>query len=144
MMSREAYHIYLASREWAVLRERVRERSRGRCERCVLGRHEETHHVSYARVGSEHLSDLLGVCSRCHMFLSAKATWDPCIESGMRQVERPEVCSMPVVVCISDHADRVYSWRPALCPDVVTLCWGCLLQELDNLGAQLASAGFGR
>lgn len=76
-MDREAYQRYLASREWAVLKLRVRARSKGVCERCRQRPHQETHHVTYARVGAEHLEDLLGVCTPCHKFLSGLLDADP-------------------------------------------------------------------
>ena len=72
------YKAYLASREWAVLKERVRERSGGYCERCLTAPYQETHHLTYERTGSERLEDLLGVCSPCHAYLSAKSNVDPC------------------------------------------------------------------
>jgi len=71
------YKEYLASREWALLKEHVRQRSHGWCERCAVGLYEQTHHVTYERVGRELLTDLLAVCRECHEFLSAKSTKDP-------------------------------------------------------------------
>lgn len=71
------YKEYLASREWAALRQQVRARSNGGCERCKVGKHESTHHVTYERVGREKLDDLLAVCNACHEFLSAKSDYDP-------------------------------------------------------------------
>lgn len=76
------YGRYLASREWALLREAVRRRSRGRCERCPHGRHDETHHLTYERIGHERLEDLLGVCRACHAFLSGKSDVDPAAAPG--------------------------------------------------------------
>lgn len=71
------YHTYLASREWAQKREAVRNRCGNVCERCHRAPHQQTHHLTYARVGHERLEDLLGVCKRCHKFLSAKSNVDP-------------------------------------------------------------------
>lgn len=71
------YQRYLASREWALLKEQVRARSGGICERCYRNPHEQTHHVTYARVGHERLEDLQGVCGGCHQWLSAKSPVDP-------------------------------------------------------------------
>ena len=71
------YQEYLASREWALLREQVRARNGGRCERCWRAPHEDTHHQTYARVGCERLEDLLGVCRPCHAFLSGRSDVDP-------------------------------------------------------------------
>lgn len=79
-MNKADYQRYLAGREWAVLREQIRERSGGACERCTTGRHEQTHHVTYERLGTERLEDLLGVCEPCHLFLSGKSDDDPVTE----------------------------------------------------------------
>jgi hypothetical protein len=68
---------YLASREWALLKRQVRERAHGICERCRRAPHQQTHHLTYARLGSETLDDLLGVCRACHEFLSAVSDHDP-------------------------------------------------------------------
>jgi hypothetical protein len=76
-MNRSDYKAYLASREWAVLKEQVRDRCAGMCERCFFGPYQETHHLTYERVGHERLEDLLAVCSACHEYVSAKRTHDP-------------------------------------------------------------------
>ena len=68
---------YMASREWGLKKRRVRERSGGRCERCEVRPHEETHHRSYERFGFERLDDLVGVCRPCHAFLSGILDDDP-------------------------------------------------------------------
>lgn len=71
------YGEYIASREWAIRKEKVRERSGGICERCGLAPHTSTHHTTYANLGNEPIEDLLGVCNPCHAFLSAKSDDDP-------------------------------------------------------------------
>lgn len=71
------YQTYLASREWAVKKNLVRQRSGGICERCHLGPHEQTHHLTYKNIGNEPLEDLQGVCRPCHEYLSAKSEFDP-------------------------------------------------------------------
>lgn len=76
-MRRAAYQRYLASREWALLKAAVRRRSGGTCERCHAAPHDETHHLTYERIGQERLEDLLGVCEPCHEFLSGKRSEDP-------------------------------------------------------------------
>lgn len=76
-MNKTAYHTYLASREWALLREAVRERCGGTCERCGKSAMDSTHHLTYERMGQEKLTDLLGVCDQCHEFLSGKRGNDP-------------------------------------------------------------------
>lgn len=74
---REKYAAYLASREWAVKKEAVRNRSNGVCERCKKNPHEQTHHLTYIRKYNEYLDDLLGLCRPCHEFLSGKSNEDP-------------------------------------------------------------------
>lgn len=76
-MTKAEYHRYLASREWALLKEAVRARSQGRCEHCGLADYEETHHLTYERIGNERIRDLLGVCHECHEYLSGKSDKDP-------------------------------------------------------------------
>jgi hypothetical protein len=76
-LNKAEYHRYLASREWALLKQSVRERSHGTCERCRRRPHDHTHHVTYEPIGQERLDDLLGVCEPCHMFLSGIALHDP-------------------------------------------------------------------
>jgi hypothetical protein len=70
------YHRYMASREWAIKKRQIRERSDGKCERCRAPQ-EATHHLTYERLGDEWLSDLLAVCSPCHEFLSGMRDDDP-------------------------------------------------------------------
>lgn len=63
-MKRAEYRVYLASREWALLKEQVRARSGGRCERCPDGAHDQTHHLTYERIGRERIEDLPGGLQR--------------------------------------------------------------------------------
>jgi hypothetical protein len=76
-MDKSVYQKYLASREWAILKRLVRERSDGKCERCLVGGHDATHHLTYERIGREDPEDLQAVCSLCHAFLSGKSEQDP-------------------------------------------------------------------
>jgi hypothetical protein len=71
------YQAYLASREWALLKEQVRKRSGGKCERCEENNYEQTHHVTYERAGHEELADLQALCEGCHLFVSGKSDDDP-------------------------------------------------------------------
>jgi hypothetical protein len=73
------YGEYLASREWALLKEQVRKRSSGFCERCSVRPYQDTHHLTYERIGNEELDDLLAVCRPCHEYLSGKRKDDPWI-----------------------------------------------------------------
>jgi 5-methylcytosine-specific restriction endonuclease McrA len=76
-MNQEQRHVYLCSREWAVRRERIRRRARGRCERCRRARMNAVHHLTYARLGHERDSDLQAICDPCHEFVSGKSDYDP-------------------------------------------------------------------
>lgn len=66
------YRRYLRSAAWQRKRAAVILRSKGACERCGLWPVVNVHHLSYRNVGNEPLSDLLGVCSRCHRDLHEK------------------------------------------------------------------------
>lgn len=76
-MSKADYQAYLASREWAILKNAVRERACGICERCLASPIQSTHHLTYERIYHEELTDLLGVCDPCHKWLSGKEDLDP-------------------------------------------------------------------
>lgn len=78
-MEREEYLKYLASREWAVLREQVRERCDDACERCGSAPMRACHHLTYERIGEEKLEDLQGLCEACHKFASGKTKEDPAL-----------------------------------------------------------------
>ena len=74
---KEKYRAYLCSREWAMLRNAVRERCGGKCERCKVNEMECVHHLTYARKYSERLDDLAGWCNACHEFTHGKSDVDP-------------------------------------------------------------------
>lgn len=61
----ELYTEYLASPEWARVRQAVVERDRGECRRC-FGAGEVVHHLTYKRIGAEWLEDLMLLCTGCH------------------------------------------------------------------------------
>lgn len=77
MAARIDYHRYLASREWAVRREAVKKRAKGKCERCGLLPLRDVHHLTYAHIGSEPLEDLQGICKPCHEYESGVFPFDP-------------------------------------------------------------------
>jgi hypothetical protein len=89
-VTREQYHRYLASREWALKKEAVKRRAKGACERCWKNPHEQTHHLTYIRVGRELLEDLLGVCRPCHEYLSGKSNFDPTASPYRTEAEESE------------------------------------------------------
>ena len=74
---REKYAAYLASREWSVLKEAVKKRSRGFCERCLINVMDHVHHLTYARKYAEDLADLQAICKPCHDYTHAKSDTDP-------------------------------------------------------------------
>lgn len=75
-MTREQYAVYLQSPAWRAKREAVLQRCGGRCEDCEQyrrinhfgqrNRAVHVHHLTYDRVGREHLGDLMGLCERHH------------------------------------------------------------------------------
>ncbi len=73
------YKRYLASREWALIKRDVAERSNGICERCHMRDATEVHHLTYEHIGNEKLHELQHVCSPCHRFESAVSDWNPAI-----------------------------------------------------------------
>lgn len=90
------YQRYLASREWAVLKQKVRLRAAlgveawmetAYCERCRAHLMYAAHHLTYERIGREELDDLLGVCKGCHEFLSGKTESDPVDDALMTQAQ---------------------------------------------------------
>lgn len=74
---KEKYQAYLCSREWSVLREKVRKRAGGICERCATHPMDHVHHLTYARRYAERLEDLQAQCKPCHDFTHAKSNIDP-------------------------------------------------------------------
>lgn len=75
------YKRYLASREWALLKEELRFVHGDYCQHCCAAPYQETHHLTYARIGHEDITDLLPVCSPCHRWLSAKSATNPVEEA---------------------------------------------------------------
>ncbi len=74
---REKYAAYLCSREWALLRNAVRDRCDGICERCDTNEMQCVHHLTYARKYNERLEDLAGWCNACHDFTHGRTNEDP-------------------------------------------------------------------
>ena len=74
---KEKYAAYLCSREWSVLKEAVKERSNGLCERCSVNAMDHVHHLTYKRKYDERLDDLQACCKQCHEFIHAKSEFDP-------------------------------------------------------------------
>ncbi len=74
---REKYGRYLASREWALLKEQVHKRADGKCERCRINPIDAVHHLTYVRKYQEDLADLQAICKPCHEFTHGKSDYDP-------------------------------------------------------------------
>jgi hypothetical protein len=66
------YRAYIRSEAWRRKRTEVIRRARGMCERCGRWPIVNVHHLSYARLGDEPLTDLIGACSRCHRELHGR------------------------------------------------------------------------
>ena len=79
---REKYKAYLCSREWSLLRNAVRARCEGKCERCKVNQMECVHHLTYARKYDERIEDLAGWCNACHQFTHGKSDIDPAITTS--------------------------------------------------------------
>ena len=60
------YDAYLRSPAWTRLRDAVRQRCNNVCEHCHQAPMQQAHHLTYDHVFHEQLTDLLGVCCRCH------------------------------------------------------------------------------
>lgn len=80
---REKYKAYLCSREWALLRNAVRARCGGKCERCKWNDMQCVHHLTYARKYDEPIEDLAGWCNACHEFTHGKSDYDPFRDAGI-------------------------------------------------------------
>lgn len=80
------YQKYLCSREWAVRKRAVHERAGGICERCRLNPIDFVHHLTYANIYNEPLTDLEGWCRSCHDFIHAKSDIDPAAD-GQSAIE---------------------------------------------------------
>ena len=65
------YSRYLVTRRWQARRRLVLMRDGGRCRRCGR-RGNQVHHLTYERVGHEHLDDLVLLCGPCHAAADAR------------------------------------------------------------------------
>ena len=67
------YLLYLSSPAWMHFALTVKERAGWRCERCGDEGPLEVHHLTYARIGREHFSDVIALCEDCHDAVSPHA-----------------------------------------------------------------------
>lgn len=65
-LSATAYHEYLRSAEWRVVKRLALDNAGGRCELCNSTEALNVHHRTYDRVFREVLSDLTVLCRGCH------------------------------------------------------------------------------
>jgi hypothetical protein len=91
------YDDYLATPEWQRLTQAAHRRSKGFCERCQHGRHEQTHHLRYPRSRRDTtVDDLIGICRRCHAFVSGVAgATDPLLEPATLRPSPPLQANPP-------------------------------------------------
>lgn len=75
--SREKYNLYLCSREWWTVRDEVKTRCNGMCERCRRDEMAHVHHLTYIRKYREKPEDLQGLCKGCHNFIHKLSDFDP-------------------------------------------------------------------
>lgn len=110
---KEKYSAYLCSREWSVLKEAVKSRSKGWCERCTINPMDHVHHLTYERKYEERLEDLQACCKQCHEFIHAKSDADPALDR-------------PIVLPWSGEAVKSFylagkitgtTWRETIVPD---------------------------
>lgn len=127
-MVRVDYHEYLASREWALKKRAVFQRSAGRCERCHIFKHTQTHHLTYERIGHEELTDLQGLCDGCHAFVSAKSDVDPKVEFDAFLSSLRVQFQNNVVAGFQDYALRLWS-----VPEQYAVFNGCIQYFIETL-----------
>jgi len=68
-MPYELYQQYLKSSKWKILRLRALQRDSYTCQHCKTEGDTNSlhvHHLTYKRLGDEHLDDLLTLCPTCH------------------------------------------------------------------------------
>lgn len=73
------YADYLRSPLWRWVRDLVRQRSGGTCERCGFSQAAHTHHQTYDSVYREYddLQSLVAVCGECHDAIHGRSSLDP-------------------------------------------------------------------
>ena len=109
---KEKYAAYLCSREWSVLKEAVRYRSAGICERCSANLMDHVHHLTYARKYNEDLGDLQACCKACHEFIHGKDNADPVHD---RHILLPW-CGTPVKTFYLAGKISGTHWRSSIVP----------------------------
>ncbi len=67
---------YLNSSNWYALRTLVLSRDSSQCQSCGSTHKLEVHHITYHRLGAEHMDDLITVCRHCHQQIHDKLGYD--------------------------------------------------------------------
>lgn len=114
---------YYCSREWALKKEAIHERSRiahrtniGICERCHLIEGKAVHHKTYARLYNEKLTDLVLLCDDCHNFIHGKIHVDPIIKTIKKMHNYMEeypgtTFGLDYIIALAERACPGYSWQ---------------------------------
>ncbi len=75
---KDAYFDYLKSKEWLSVRIRLFKLRGRKCEDCGATKLLQVHHITYARLFNESLSDLKILCDSCHKLEHGKlGNYDP-------------------------------------------------------------------
>jgi hypothetical protein len=109
---KEKYAAYLCGREWSLLKEAVRDRSGGVCERCTANAMDHVHQLTYARKYREKLDDLQACCKACHEFIHGKSNSDPVYD---RHLLLPW-CGTPVKSFYLAGKITGTTWRESIVP----------------------------
>jgi hypothetical protein len=65
-MKSAEYLAYLRSPQWQDFREEALAHYGRKCHWCDSGRRLQVHHLTYRRLGHEHISDVRVMCAKCH------------------------------------------------------------------------------
>jgi len=60
------YETYISSDTWRIVRRLRLQLDKYTCQACYRKNDLEVHHLTYERLGSERLEDLITLCVRCH------------------------------------------------------------------------------
>lgn len=62
----QSYQEYLKSAHWQEIRKEKLKEAGYKCEKCGAKESLDIHHLTYARLGHERMSDLQALCRPCH------------------------------------------------------------------------------
>lgn len=71
-MTKEEYKYYLQSNDWDLIRNFRLSEDNHTCQRCGIKYGLQVHHLTYERVGSEYIEDLITLCGDCHKWIEKK------------------------------------------------------------------------